>query len=66
MMAQFNKISLLQLKYYEEKCIKCFKCAAVCLMQINMPYDNRSGECIRCGKCIDICPTNALAFEFKW
>lgn len=66
MMAQFNKISLLQLKYYEEKCIKCFKCAAVCPMQINMPYDNRSGECIRCGKCIDICPTNALAFEFKW
>ncbi|KAA0015320.1 hypothetical protein B6U81_00165 [Thermoplasmatales archaeon ex4484_30] len=66
MMAQFNKVSILQLEYYEEKCIKCFKCAKVCPMQINMPYERKSGECIRCGHCIDACPTNALAFKFTW
>ena len=50
----------------EDKCIKCFKCAAVCPMQINMPYDVKSAECIRCGKCVDACPTDALAFKFQW
>ncbi len=64
MMSLFNKISLLQIKYYEERCIKCLKCAEICPMRINMPYDYKSIECIRCGKCIDICPKNAL--EFKW
>ncbi len=64
MMAPFNKISILQIKYNEEKCIKCFKCAKVCPMQIDMPYNNKSMECIRCGKCIEACPTNAI--EFKW
>ena len=53
-------------KVDEEKCIKCFKCAKVCPMQINMPYERKSGECIRCGHCIDACPTNALAFKFTW
>lgn len=66
MMAPFNKISILQIKFDEDKCIKCFKCASVCPMQINMPYENKSAECIRCGKCIDACPKNALSFEFKW
>ena len=66
MMAQFNKVSVLQIKFYEEECIKCYRCAAVCPMQINMPYENQSGECIRCGKCIDACPKNALEFKFTW
>ena len=64
MMACFNKISFLQIKYNEEKCIKCFRCSQVCPMQIEMPDENRSNECIRCGRCIDACPTNAI--EFKW
>ncbi|HEC87807.1 MAG TPA: 4Fe-4S binding protein [Thermoplasmata archaeon] len=66
MMAPFNKISFLQLNYYEEKCIKCFKCAKICPMQIEMPYKNKSTECIRCGKCVDTCPTDALDINFKW
>ena len=66
MMGPFNKISLLQLEYYEDKCLKCFKCADVCPMQINMPYDTKTAECIRCGKCVDVCPTDALAFKFQW
>jgi len=66
MMAPFNRISVLELRYFEDKCIKCFKCAKVCPMQIDMPYDNRSGECIRCGTCVDACPTDALALAFRW
>jgi len=66
MMGPFNKISVLELRYFEDKCIKCFKCAKVCPMQIRMPYDNRSSECIRCGTCVDACPTDALALAFKW
>ena len=66
MMAPFNKVSVLQIDYMEEKCIKCFKCAKACPMQINMPFENRSAECIRCGMCIDACPTNAIYFKFKW
>jgi len=66
MLAQFNKISLLQLKFDEDKCLKCYNCARVCPMGLNMPYEVKSGECIRCGLCIDHCPTKALKFEFKW
>jgi len=66
MLAPFNKISLLQLNFDEEKCIKCLNCARVCPMNINMPYDIKSMECIRCGLCIDECPTKALSFGVKW
>lgn len=66
MMGQFNKVSFLELRFYEERCIKCNKCSRVCPMQIDMPYDNKSGECIRCGKCVDACPKNALVLEFRW
>lgn len=66
MMAPFNKISLIELKYYEDKCIKCFKCAKICPMQINLPTDSSSCECIRCGQCVDSCPTQALSLELRW
>ncbi|MCD6512959.1 MAG: 4Fe-4S binding protein [Thermoplasmata archaeon] len=66
MMGPFNKVSLLQIKFDESKCLKCYNCAIACPMDINMPYDNKSAECIRCGLCIDACPTDALKFGFTW
>ena len=66
MLAPFNKISVLQLTFYESQCLKCMNCARVCPMKINLPYDVKSMECIRCGMCVDECPTEALKLEFKW
>jgi polyferredoxin len=66
MMAPFNRISVLQLVFNEGVCVKCFKCARVCPMDIDLPHDIRSGECVRCGRCVDECPTGALSLAFTW
>ena len=65
MLAPFNKISILQLKFDENKCLKCYNCARICPMGINLPYDLKNMECVRCGLCIDECPTKALSFKWK-
>ncbi|MDD3802998.1 MAG: 4Fe-4S binding protein [bacterium] len=56
----FNRISLLQIKYDEKKCVRCGLCNRVCPMDINI-YENQTDyDCIRCFECVNVCPYNAL------
>lgn len=56
----FNRISLLQIKYDESRCVKCGICNRVCPMDINI-YENQTDyDCIRCFECVDKCPYGAL------
>jgi polyferredoxin len=59
-MAPTNKISLQDVKYYPENCIKCMKCNKNCPMKINVLKMHQDMECIRCGRCVDACKYNAL------
>lgn len=60
LMAPTNKISLQNIKYFPENCIKCNKCIKSCPMNINVLKMNKDMECIRCGRCVDACPEDAL------
>ncbi len=56
----FNRVSLVQLKHTETKCVHCDRCVPVCAMGIDPKTQFDSTECIRCGKCARVCPTDAL------
>lgn len=45
-----SKKAIKQLMLYEDKCIKCGRCAEICL---------NDGNCIFCGKCEAVCPVDA-------
>lgn len=62
--ALLNKISLLEIKMDEQKCISCGKCAASCKMDVDVRKTPNHAECIRCGKCITACPAEALCFHY--
>ena len=62
--ALFNKVSLLEMKVDEHKCVSCGKCAKVCKMDVDVTKTPNSTECIRCGKCISACPTEAVSFQY--
>ena len=62
--ALFNKVSLLEMKVDEHKCVSCGKCAKVCKMDVDVTKTPNSTECIRCGKCISACPTDAVSFQY--
>lgn len=62
--ALLNKISLLEIKMDEQKCVSCGKCAASCKMDIDVRKTPNHAECIRCGKCITACPAEALCFHY--
>ena len=62
--ALLNKISLLEIKMDEQKCISCGKCAASCKMDVDVRKTPNHAECIRCGKCITTCPAEALCFHY--
>jgi polyferredoxin len=60
LMAPTNKISIQNITYYPENCIKCNKCIKACPMNINVINMKRDMECIRCGRCVDKCDYDAL------
>ena len=62
--ALLNKISLLEIKMDEQKCVSCGKCAASCKMDVDVRKTPNHAECIRCGKCITACPAEALCFHY--
>lgn len=56
----FNRFSLVQVQWQQEKCISCMACKRACPMDLEPREISVSTECIRCGKCIDACPQDCL------
>ena len=61
--ALLNKVSLVQMKVDQSKCISCGKCAKACKMDVDVTKSPNHTECIRCGMCVRACPTNAVHFR---
>lgn len=59
----FNRFSLVQVHWEEEKCISCMACQRACPVDLSPGEISRSPECIRCGKCIGACPGKCLHFS---
>lgn len=60
--AIFNKISILQMRVDEKKCVSCGKCAKICKMDVDVTKTPNHSECIRCGMCITGCPAKAIEY----
>lgn len=58
----FNRFSLVQIHWEEERCISCSACEKACPVALSVGEISLSLECIRCGKCIDACPQKCLHF----
>lgn len=58
----FNRFSLVQIHWEEERCVSCMACERACLLALSIRDISRSPECIRCGKCMDACPEKCLHF----
>ena len=58
----FNRFSLVQVQWQQEKCTSCMACKRACPMDLEPKEISVSTECIRCGKCIDACPQDCLRF----
>jgi ferredoxin-type protein NapH len=61
--ALFHKISFVQLKIDENKCIHCSKCTTACKMEVDVCENPSSAECIRCGDCVKACPADAVSIN---
>ena len=61
----FNRFSLVQIHWEQERCISCMTCEKTCPAALSIQEISRSPECIRCGKCVDVCPTKCLHFFRK-
>jgi polyferredoxin len=63
LIAPFNKISIIKLKFDKEKCNSCEACLRACPMRID-PRNSRQLECIICLKCTNACAQKALYPSF--
>ena len=61
----FNRFSLVQIQWDEERCVDCGACERACPAALSRREISRSPECIRCGKCADTCPQECLYFSGK-
>ncbi len=61
----FNRFSLVQIHWKEEKCVSCGACERACPVALSVREISRSPECIRCGRCVSACPENCLHFSRK-
>lgn len=59
----FNRFSLVQIHWEQERCISCSACEKACPVSLSVKEISRSPECIRCGRCIDACPEKCLHFR---
>ena len=57
----FNKFSLVQIKWDQDKCISCMACTRACPIGLKPEEISVSPECIKCGKCVGACPVNCLS-----
>ena len=60
----FNKVSLLNIKIENSKCVGCNQCSKACKMDIDVCKTPNHPECIRCGACIKACPKDAIHYQF--
>ena len=58
----FNRISLVQIHWEQERCTSCAACEKACPVSLSVQEISRSPECIRCGKCVGACPQKCLHF----
>lgn len=61
----FNRFSLVQVKWEQEKCTSCMACKRACPVDLSPEEISVSSECIRCGKCVDACPHDCIHFGRK-
>lgn len=61
--ALFNRISMVQMKVDQTKCVSCGRCSKACRMDVNVTKTPNHSECIRCGMCVRHCPTKAVRFS---
>ena len=59
-----NKVSLLQIRVDESKCVKCGECAKACKMDVEVTKSPNHAECIRCGMCVRACSTRAVGYHY--
>lgn len=54
-------------KFYDEKCVGCGKCASDCPIGIisvrKGKAGNRNMQCMQCGHCVAVCPTEAVYID---
>lgn len=48
-----------QVMWYEEKCVGCGACAAVCPAKARLENGGWAGNCTGCGACVPVCPSGA-------
>jgi ferredoxin len=60
-----SKVSLLRIKFDDQKCTKCGRCAIACKSScidfLNMEIDN--SRCVGCFNCLKTCPDKALEYN---
>ncbi len=61
----FNRFSLVQVRWEQEKCISCGNCQNACPVNLKPEEISVSPECIKCGKCAEVCPTDCIHFIKK-
>jgi|SaaInl8_200m_RNA_FD_contig_81_465855_length_2411_multi_6_in_0_out_0_2 polyferredoxin len=55
-LAIFNKVSFIHIRYLPENCTNCGRCEAECPVDIPaIPENSRSTECILCLECVETC-----------
>ena len=61
-----SKISLLRIRFDEDKCTKCGRCSIGCKSSCIefLKYRVDVSRCVNCFNCISICPDKALSYGF--